>query len=262
MSLPATMHSQNRQVLEGLQVVHDYQDGYGLHPMASSSQALPYTSLAFKPSPEDHEEHSAKKQRQTVQLPIFGWRARRTTLALVITNILLGVALIILGTVQSHVLKDNSNSNVNTTAPSSAGSESQCPQPEPKPSETVTPTVCFNSSLDQNLRGKSECPYSTGDPRAFYTVPGTQFRFERICGKDYNGNDMGSVPTATMLDCIALCAYTRMHNLSVVGLQGTCMAVAWNYGAGRGDQIGLCFLKFRANRLDEAPGLESAVLMP
>ncbi|KAK3902162.1 hypothetical protein C8A05DRAFT_15736 [Staphylotrichum tortipilum] len=190
---------------------------------------------------------------------------RKTTFFLTASNLLLMIGLIVLGVVQSRVLK-------NTQVASSPGLEApaSCSSASPTCTPSSTSTVAVNNAAkicfatDKSItnavalgEARSECPLP--DDAANYTVPGTKLRFKRACETDYPSGDMGRFPVITMLDCIHLCAQLYLYPASA---EARCIGVSWVYADGpQGTGISFCYPKSSLKMSQARAATESAVLM-
>ncbi|KAM0329501.1 hypothetical protein ACHAQA_004810 [Verticillium albo-atrum] len=100
------------------------------------------------------------------------------------------------------------------------------------------------------------CPGVNGTE---FEVPGTDLVFERICGVNYPGNDIGMLPMTRMDDCLLLCA---SQNISPQGAAGSCLGVVWGYGGRQGTNAAFCWLKFGKTDGEVAEDTETAWLVP
>ncbi|KAH6846959.1 hypothetical protein B0I37DRAFT_134650 [Chaetomium sp. MPI-CAGE-AT-0009] len=192
---------------------------------------------------------------------------RRTTFFLTVSNILLAIALIVLGVVQSQILRKETG----TTGPEAQGA---CPSPNPSATSTSTSTallptctpepnkICF--ATDQSITTAvavgaviKECPLPAG--QANYTVPGTKLTFRRECETDYPSGDLGRFPVISMADCIHLCAQLNLYPASALG---PCMGVSWVTADGpQGLGLSFCYPKSAMGEANPRAATESAVLL-
>ncbi|KAK4185900.1 hypothetical protein QBC35DRAFT_289828 [Podospora australis] len=276
----------NHFVGDGLQAVEQHAPfKYGLHPVAQPPDsrnvtATPDTQLIHPKQTQPYQHHPKK---------ILG--LRRTTLLLVASNILLAIALVVLGVVQNQVLNNKinnltdanqallasaSNSSTGTqTSPNSNGNNSTNPSACNNTPSPAAPTfanqasanataVCLNANAPPDA-GKTiigGCPYPSSESTKEYIVPGTNQRFTRQCDVDFERNDMGEFPVASMADCIALCVYLNSHPKSI---DGSCKGVAWIYApSGPGQTlppVGWCYPKSSTRIVVKNKGVETAILI-
>jgi hypothetical protein len=130
----------------------------------------------------------------------------------------------------------------------------------PSTQTSGTSHLCFGASTTTLAAGSvaAECP-SIPEGRVNYTVPGTNLRFMRVCGADYMGDDLARVPTPTMQDCLALCAYLNLRPASALG---RCTGVSWVYADGpQGLGSSFCYPKTNLREKKDREWIESAVLV-
>lgn len=150
------------------------------------------------------------------------------------------------------------SSTSTTVGPAQATATSQ-----PNNNEIPNPKVCFSTTTplapgsDPGLPPGIECPISAG--QVDYTVPGTGLKFQKMCGTDFGGSDMGRFPVRSMDDCLALCAQLNLFPASVAG---KCVGATWVYGDGpQGTGVNFCFPKNDTSAATRRAGTESAVLL-
>ncbi|EAQ82954.1 hypothetical protein CHGG_10772 [Chaetomium globosum CBS 148.51] len=193
---------------------------------------------------------------------------RRTTFFLTASNILLAIALVVLGVVQSQVLRNE------TGTATGSGAQGVCPSAtNPSSTSTATSTspptctpepnkICF--ATDQSITTAvavgaviQECPLPSG--QANYTVPGTKLTFRRECETDYPSGDLGMFPVISMADCIALCAQLNLYPASALG---PCTGVSWVTADGpQGTGLSFCYPKSGMGKATTRAKTESAVLL-
>ncbi|EJT69840.1 hypothetical protein GGTG_12723 [Gaeumannomyces tritici R3-111a-1] len=194
---------------------------------------------------------------------------RKPTFFLTLSNIFLVIVVILVGVLPSQL-----NKNQNTGGACAGGSgASNGGGPPTSPNGTAptypatggnSPRICFDTNTAPRAESQFGAP-AVDCPRrdnatARYTVPGTSLTFERVCGVDTTAGDIGSFPTTSMPDCLALCAQLNLYPSSTMG---RCLGVSWVFGSGlQGQGSSYCYPKYnisipRSRRLDT----ESAYLV-
>ncbi|KAK4120951.1 hypothetical protein N657DRAFT_623915 [Parathielavia appendiculata] len=237
---------------------------------------IPYSPPEKIPSPPKAPVEGVEQQHGETRGSGKILGLRRTTFFLTVSNILLAIALIVLGVVQSQVLRSSSGTATSLPAGLDA-QQSSCPSIGSSPSITgsvaststsataaAAPTgkVCF--ATDKSITSAvalgdviSECPLPDG--KANYTVPGTGLTFERVCETDYPSDDLAWFPVISMLDCIHLCAQLNLYPASA---RGRCVGVSWVYADGpQGTGLSFCYPKSATNRSQTRAATESARLI-
>ncbi|KAL8341646.1 hypothetical protein RB601_005456 [Gaeumannomyces tritici] len=266
---------------EGLQIV-DRHDGLQVLQMEKE----PYTPGQVAVSPSHHAEsetvgtwHQSSpvaEARHRESARILG--LRRPTFWLLVSNVVLAIALIVVGVVPAQMNRKieggsgasgiaqgpagGCSTSSNTTTTSSTTSAPVQPTALSQP-DSNSPKVCFSTTTplapgaDPAIPPGIECPVPAG--RANYTVPGTGLTFQKLCGTDFGGNDMGRFPVRGMDDCLALCAQLNLFPASEAG---RCVGATWVYGDGpQGAGVSFCFPKNDTSRASQRAGTESARLL-
>ncbi|TLS31546.1 hypothetical protein PpBr36_02579 [Pyricularia pennisetigena] len=219
----------------GIEVVHE---SHGLHPSWAQSQNVSSSQVN-----STGEEKIAVVSPYTVAAST--WPASNSQTAWNSTAGLIPVKEKRIWGLRPTTLTNNTTT---TNAPSN-------------PSDGRNPKICFDTTTPPAARSqygttRADCPRS-GDKR--YTVPGTNLTFTRTCGVDYKDNDLGRFPTATMEDCLALCAQLNIYPSSG---QGLCEGVTWMFGGTQGEGSSYCYPKYKVDaKGPDRTDVESAVLI-
>lgn len=207
---------------------------------------------------EEHGQHTAATGVHKIILGL-----RRTAFWLSLSNILLAIAVVVVGVAVFETHKGN---NIVTAAPEPSPSaptscNSVTTATGPSPTTSTSGNVCLATKKTSTSAALGaplvECPLSSTD--ASYTVPGTNLTFVRSCSTDYVGNDMAQFPATTMADCLAVCAQLHLYPSSALG---ACAGAVWVYGDGpQGENISFCFPKWQMSSSSTRANTESAVLV-
>ncbi|KAI8213679.1 hypothetical protein K4K54_001045 [Colletotrichum sp. SAR 10_86] len=102
----------------------------------------------------------------------------------------------------------------------------------------------------------SNCPNLSAENKT-YSVPGSNLKFVRECGKNYPFNDLGYIPLTRMEDCMNLCAALSVTTQSA---DGPCIGVAWVTAGKQGTDQNYCWLKGAKGSPDPKANVEAAWL--
>ncbi|KAK0710319.1 hypothetical protein B0T26DRAFT_836585 [Lasiosphaeria miniovina] len=144
-----------------------------------------------------------------------------------------------------------------TTPPASTVHVTHTPSPTTQvtPTRSTTPAAASSTGSSVASASSGVCPGTNG---TFYTssVASGSKRFQRLCGLDFSGpgqaEDIGSVNTTSLNDCIDACA-----------AKTNCTGAGWGIMTGTNSSIQPCWMKTNLNKNHKATvGWGFAILTP
>ncbi|EGY15379.1 hypothetical protein HYQ45_002462 [Verticillium longisporum] len=276
-------HQQHQQQYNsGLMATSDYQQS-GLMATTDYPDATAAAKAeAIQDHHQQHQSHAGYPQDSHSPPPatltssegrICG--LRKTTFWLIVLSAVLAAGLIGAAVAAGILASQNSNGNGSAgsgaattasgpaTATTAAVSASASESAATTRSATSTASATDFTAIPIPTQASSGlgvtdpgCPGVNGTE---YTVPGTDLVFERLCGVNFAGNDIGHIPMTRMEDCLMLCA---SQYISPQGAAGSCLGVVWGYGGRQGTNAAYCWLKFSKTIREDVADTETAWLIP